>query len=213
LMERLPYLEARFVPAGSLQPDAQKPSQDTVMLTTLASVVVREDLHPMIKRVLADIATKLHRGSGPMHRADEFPHLKRVEFSSAKEARNVLRHGMPWIEASLGIRWAPWLYRFLFIGLPLIVVALTLSQMIPAYLRWLMESAINRWYGELKYIENDLKSTHPIGLEMVRFRDKLKNIDERVTRFKAPHHFMQRMYVLQRHVKFVSAQLKSSHGR
>jgi uncharacterized protein len=214
MIERLPYLEARFVAAGSLRPDTQQPPQDTVLLTTLASVVVREDLHPMIKRILADTALKLHAAAGPLHSAGEFPHLKRVEFSSSTQAREVLRNGLPWLESNLGVFWAQWVYRLLLIGLPLALAAFVLSKIIPGYLRWLMESAINRWYGELKYIENDLKaSSKPGGLEMARYRGQLRDINEQVSRFEAPRSFMQRMYVLKKHVQFVQTQLQSSHGR
>ncbi len=213
MIERLPYLDARFVAAGSLQTTTQQPAQDTVLLTTLASVVVREDLHPMIKRILAHAAVRLHSGSGPLHRQGEFPHLKRVEFPSAPQARGVLREGLPWLEQQLGAFWAQWVHRVLLIGLPLALLALLLTRLVPRYLRWLIESAINRWYGELKYIENDLKSSQPGGLEIARFRSRLLEIDKRVKSFEAPRRFLQRLYVLQQHIKFVNAQLKSSHGR
>ncbi len=213
MIERLPYLDARFVPAGSLQATTQQPPRDTVLLTTLASVVVRADLHPMIKRILADCAVQLHSGAGPLHRVGEFPHLKRVEFPSSIQARDVLRDGLPWLETHLGVFWAQWVYRLLLIGLPLALVAWLLTRLLPAYLRWLMESAINRWYGELKYIENDLKSSKPGGLELARFRSQLREIERKVGRFEAPRSFMQRLYVLQQHVHFVNHKLKSTHGR
>jgi uncharacterized protein len=213
MIERLPYLDARFVASGSLQTTTQQPPQDTVLLSTLAGVVVREDLHPMIKRFIAEAATQIHGGAGPLHSKGEFPNLKRVEFQSSSQAREVLRNGLPWIEGTLGVRWAQWAYRLLLVGLPLILIAYALNQLIPAYLRWMIESAINRLYGELKYIENDLKSSKPGGLELARFRGQLREIDERVNKFEAPRSFMQRMYLLQQHVKFVNAQLKSNHGR
>jgi uncharacterized protein len=213
MIERLPYLDARFVAAGSLQATTQQPPQDTALLTTYASVVVREDLHPMVKRVLASAALQIHGGAGPLHASGEFPHLKRLEFPSSTHARSVLRDGLPWLEEQLGVRWAQWVYRLLLIGLPLAFIAYVLGRLLPAYLRWLMESNINRWYGELKYIENDLKVSQPGGLELARFRGKLRDIEVQVNKFQAPRSFHQRMYVLQQHVKFVNAQLKGSHGR
>jgi uncharacterized protein len=170
-------------------------------------------VHPMIKRILADAALQIHSVAGPLHGAGEFPHLKRVEFTSSAQAREVLRNGLPWLESRLGVYWAQWVYRLLFIGLPLALLAWLLSRLLPGYLRWLMESAINRWYGELKYIENDLKSSKPGGLEIARFRGRLRDIDSQVSRFEAPHSFMQRMFVLKKHVQFVQNQLQSSHGR
>ena len=213
MIERLPYLDARFVAAGSLQSGTQQPPQDMALLSTYASVIVRADLHPMVKRVIAAAALQIHAGAGPLHPSGEFPHLKRLEFPSSSQARDVLRDGLPAIEAKLGVHWAQWVYRLLLIGLPLTLIAYALSRLIPAYLRWTMESTINRWYGELKYIENDLIASKPGGLEIARFRAQLRDIEERVNKLKTPRSFLQRTYVLQQHVKFVSAQLKSSQGR
>jgi uncharacterized protein len=213
MIERLPYLDARFVAAGSLQPNNSQPPQDTTLLTTVASVVVRNEVHPMIKRVLADIAQQLHSGPGPLHTAGEFPHLKRVEFQSSSNSRDVLRNGLPWLESKLGVVGAQWSNRLLILGLPLALLALLLCRLIPGYLRWQMESSINRWYGELKYIENDLQSKKRGGLEIARYRSQLRDINERITAFEAPRSFMQRMYVLRQHVLFVQNQLQSGHGR
>jgi uncharacterized protein len=213
MIERLPYLDARFVAAGSLQTSTQQPAQDTALLTTVASVVVREDLHPMIKRILADVSLQLHSGAGPLHSAGEFPHLKRVEFPSSVQAREVLRNGLPWLEVNLGVTLAQWAYRLLILALPLGLLAMLISRLLTKYMQWHMESSINRWYGELKYIENDLKSSKPGGLEIARYRSQLRDISERIDSFEAPRSFMQRMFVLKQHVLFVRNQLKSTHGR
>lgn len=213
MIERLPYLDARFVAAGSLNAKTNQPEQDTALLTTQASVVVREDLHPMLKRILASVTMQLHSAAGSLHRAGEFPHLKRVEFPSSPQARDVLRNGLPWLESRLGVRGAQWIYRLLFIGLPLAVMAWLLCKIIPGYLRWLMESAINRWYGELKFVENDLKTGKPGGLEMAKLRAQIKQIDEQASHFEAPRSYMQRVYLLKQHVNFVKTQLQGSHGR
>jgi uncharacterized protein len=213
LVERMPYLDARFISAGSLNAANNQPPKDLYVLSTVASLVVRSDVHPMIKRALTDAALQLHAGAGPLHRPGEFPHLKRVEFPSSSYSRDVLRNGLPWIEATFGMTTAQWIYRLILLGLPLASLALLLSHLMPSYLRWLMESNINRWYGELKYIENDLKSSQPGGLELARFRSRLRDIETHVTRFDAPQSYMQRMFVLKQHVQFVKHQLVSSYGR
>ncbi len=213
LIERMPYLEARFIGAGTLNQTTNQPPRDIYMLATVASMVVREDLHPMIKRVLAASALKIHSAAGPLHAAGEFPHLKRLEYPSSSHSRDVLRNGLPWLEEHLGVYWAQWVYRLLLIGLPLAFIAYILGRILPAYLSWLMESKINRWYGELKYIENDLKASKPGGLELARFRGQLIDIEGQVRKFQAPRSFHQRLYVLQQHIKFVNTQLQGSYGR
>jgi uncharacterized protein len=212
-VERMPYLDARFISAGSLNAANNQPPKDLYLLSTVASLMVRSDAHPMIKRALADVALQLHSGAGPLNRPGEFPHLKRMEFLSSAQARDVMRHGLPWLESNLGMTGAQWVYRLLLVGLPLALIALMLSRLMPGYLRWVMESNINRWYGELKYIENDLKSSRPSGLELARFRSRLRDIEAKITRFEAPKSYMQRMFVLKHHVQFVKHQLTGSYGR
>ncbi|NJS35910.1 MAG: hypothetical protein HC765_04850 [Brachymonas sp.] len=74
-------------------------------------------------------------------------------------------------------------------------------------------SSINRWYGELKFIENDLKTQKSGGLEIARFWSQLRQIDVQVTAFAAPRSYLQRMYLLKQHVNFVKAKLQTSHQR
>jgi uncharacterized protein len=213
MTERLPYLDGRFVAAGGLSASNNIPPQDMTLLATQATLVVRKDLHPITKRLLASMALDVHSGPGVMHRTGEFPNLKRLEFPSAAEARRVLRSGLPWLEKNFSGQLAQWVYRLLFIGLPLVIVTLLLSQSIPAYLRWRIESSINQWYGELKFIENDLKLQKPGGLEMARFRNQLRGVESQIVEFDAPKRYMQRVYVLRKHVAFVKDQLQIRHGR
>jgi uncharacterized protein len=213
LSERMPYLDARFVAAGSLLAQRTQPAQDTVLLSTLASVVAREDTHPLIKRLMTHTLIQTHSAAGPLHRADEFPHLKRLDFPSSPDAREVLRSGLPWFEAKLSPYWAQTVYRMLFVGLPLIALAAFLCYAIPSYLHWRMQSSINRWYGELKFIENTLKSEKPGGMEVARFRQQLRDIGRQVRQLSVPKAYMQRVFLLHQHIDLVQAEIHKRQGR
>jgi uncharacterized protein len=213
LSERMPYLDARFAPAGSLNATRLQPQQDMILLSTVASVLVREDLHPMIKRGLMYAMLQQHSAAGPLHRANEFPHLKRLEFPSAIEAREVLREGLPWAERQLPIRLAQWFYRVTLIGLPILLLAWLICRMLPNYLIWRIDSHINQWYGELKFIENDLNNSKPGGLEMAQFRGRMRDITQQVARFPMPKNYMQRLYVLNQHISLVNTRMQAQIGR
>jgi uncharacterized protein len=213
LSERMPYLDARFAAAGSLHAQRAQPAQDTVLLSTLASVVVREDTHPIIKRVLTDVLIQTHSQAGALHRANEFPHLQRLEFPSASQARQVLRGGLPWLEQKLIPFWAQTAYRLLYLGLPLIALAALLCHIVPSYLQWRMQSSINRWYGELKFIENSLKSENPGGMELARFHQQLQGIGREVKQLYAPKAYLQRMFLLHQHIELVKTEIHKRQGR
>lgn len=213
LSERMPYLDARFAASGSLLASRQQPAQDMVLLSTVASVLAREQLHPMVQRVLMHVMQQQHAASGALHRANEFPHLKRLEFPSAPQARQVLSEGLPWLEQKLTVQMAQWIYRLTLIGLPMGLLVAFLCRLIPGYLMWRIDSRVNRWYGELKFIENDLNQGQPGGLEMAQFRTRLRNIAQQVAGFPMPRHHMQRLLILQQHIALVEAKMQASHGR
>jgi TRAP-type uncharacterized transport system substrate-binding protein len=160
LTERLPYLGPRLVAQGMLDDAKSQPTRDMMLLSTLASVVVSENLHPALKRLTTAAAMEIHNEATVLSRAGEFPSLKQADFPSASEARHTLLHGLPWIEQKLSLSQAQWFWRLVFLALPLVLFAWLVCHIVPAYLRWKLESRINRWYGELKFIEHDPVAHH-----------------------------------------------------
>ncbi len=213
LIERIPYLEPRLVAQGMLSPNGRQPEQDSVMLTTIASVVVSENLHPALKRLTASVARQVHRDAGVFHKAGDFPNFKRIDFPSAPEARSTLLHGLPWIERHLSVTAAQWAWRLLLIGLPLTLLCLALCYFVPAFMRWTIESYVNRWYGELKFIEHDLETNKVSGLDFAKHSVQLRAIDSAVNHFDAPPEFMKRLFMLQKHTDFVRQKLLTQRGR
>lgn len=212
-IERIPYLEPRLVAQGMLTANGQQPEQDSVMLTTVASVVVSENMHPALKRLTAAAARQLHSDAGLFHKAGAFPNFKRVDFPSAPDARKTLVHGLPWIEQHMTVAAAQWTWRLLLIGLPLFILAWALCYSLSAVMRWTLESYVNRWYGELKFIEHDLETSKPSGLELAKHNIQLRAIDTAVAHFDAPPMLMKRLFMLQQHIDFVRQRIHEQRGR
>jgi uncharacterized protein len=213
LIERIAYLEPRLVAQGMLTANGKQPEQDSVMLTTIASVVVSENLHPALKRLTASVARQVHRDAGVFHKAGDFPNLKRIDFPSAPDARATLQHGLPWIEQHLSVAAAQWVWRLFLIGLPLALLCWGLCYFVPAFMRWTIESYVNRWYGELKFIEHDLETSKLSGLDFAKHNIQLRAIDSAVNQFDAPPEFMKRLFMLQKHTDFVRQKLIIQRGR
>jgi uncharacterized protein len=213
LTERMPYLGPRLVAQGMLDNAASQPPRDLILLTTMASVVVSENLHPAIKRLTTAAAMEIHNEATVLGRAGEFPSLKQADFPSAPEARHTLLHGLPWIEETLSLNQAQWFWRLVFLALPLALLVWLVCRVVPAYLRWMLESRINRWYGELKFIEYDLEQAKLSGLDVMRFNMQLQSIDSDLRNFIAPQDFMQRLYMLRQHIGLVQQKLYGQRGR
>jgi hypothetical protein len=213
LTERLPFLQPRLLPQGALDSAGRLPAQDSALLVTTASLLARADLHPALQRLATQVAKEVHSGAGLVHHAGEFPSLKRIEFPASEQARRTLLHGLPWLERTLPFWWAQVVLRILVIVLPIALAAYILSSLVPAYVRWLVESRVIRWYGELKYIEDDLSRDTLTGLDVSRHAERLDSIEERMANFVTPAYLMPRWFTLRQHVDFVRASLARHRGR
>jgi uncharacterized protein len=213
LTERLPYLGPRLIAQGMLDETTAQPGKDMMLLTTLASVVVSESLHPALKRLTTAAAMEIHNEATLLARAGEFPVLKQADFPSAPEARNTLLHGLPWIEQKLSLNQAQWFWRVVLLALPLMLLVWLVCSIVPAYLRWILESHINRWYGELKFIEYDMEQAKLSVFDTIRFSKQLQNVDAALSKFEAPQDFMQRLYMLRQHIDFVRHKLSAQQGQ
>ena len=211
IAERNPYLEPRLLTQGAL--DNGLPQRDTTVLTATASLVAREDLHPALKRLALAVSAEIHTGSGLFHKAGDFPSLRRIDFPSAPEARPMLADGLPFLERTLPFWWAQAAERLLLIVLPIALITWWLMRLLPTLLRWTLESRLSRWYGELKFIENDLAQAQVPGLDLARFLVRLNAIDNELLNFRCPKDLMPRSYVLRQHVEFVRQRLYKVRGR
>ncbi len=212
LTERLPYLQTRLLAQGALDGD-RLPARDLPVLTTSASLVARSDVHPALQRLTTRIASTVHARGGVFHPPGEFPSLKRVEFPASEEARRTLIHGLPWLEERLPFWWAQVMMRLLVICLPVALLAFWLARMLPAYLRWVLESRVARWYGELKYIEHDLSREDLSGLDLTHYLGRLNSIEQSMATFVTPSYLMPRWFTLRQHIDFVRMRLLRRRGR
>ena len=211
MTERNPYLESTLLAQGTL--DARMPPRDITLLTTSTSLVARDTLHPALQRLALKAAIETHVAGGLFHRAGEFPSLRRIDFPTSPQARTTLARGMPWLEDVLPFWWAQFAERFLLIVLPLALLAYWLMCLVPSYLRWTLESRLNRWYGELKFIENDLSQQALSGLDVTRFLQRLDDIDKAQLSFRCPKDLISHCYMLHQHVEFVRQRLYRMRGR
>lgn len=211
ITERNPYLESRLLAQGT--PAPHMPPGDITLLTTSTSLVAREDLHPALKRLAIAVAMDVHGGGGLFRRPDDFPSLRRIDFPTAPEAREALMHGLSLLERLLPFWWAQVTERLLLLVLPMLLLALWLIRLIPAYLRWSLESQVKRWYGELKFIENDLSQQSLTGLDLSRLQRRLNGIDTALMAFATPGDLMARCYTLHHHIEFVRQRLYRIRGR
>lgn len=211
IAQRNRYLEPRLLAQGTL--GGGMPPSDMTLLTTPASLVAREELHPALKRLAIAGSAELHTAAGLFHRAGEFPSLRRLDFPSAPQSRPTLADGLPFFERTLPFWWAQLVQRLLVIVLPIALLATWLMLSVPKLLKWSLESRLTRWYGELKFIENDLSQMEVSGLDLARFLARLNAMENEVLNFYCPKDLTARCLTLRQHVEFVRMRLQTVRGR
>ena len=202
----MPFLKEVILPAGGLDIAANVPPRDARLLASGANLVARRSLHPGIVYMLLAAATRVHGGAGAFQHYGEFPSLSYVDLPVHDSARRYFKEG-----PSLLYRYLPfWLAALLDrIGVVLPVAALVLSvaRYAPPLYAWFVQSRINRCYGELRYLEDELErsrsETDPAELER-----RLRDIEDRVASLSTPVSYSPRLYTLRAHIQLVRAKLE-----
>ncbi len=213
IVERNNYLNHRLLAQDALGRD--RPAIDTSILTTPTHLVARHDLDPALVRVITGVAMHIHDHEGVFHRQGELPSIRFADFPSSPDSRTVMTKGLGWMEANLSFTVAQVIQRLLVIGLPVFLVAAILMMVLPAWIKLILEGRISRWYGELRFIENDLSGNQfeAGGLEMSRINSRLKELERSLTAIKLPPELAHRWFTLHQHVAYVRTYLRRYRGR
>jgi uncharacterized protein len=213
IVEHMPYLELRPVYKGSINTALNQPSQDSIMLTTVANLVVSDNLHPAVKRLVAQAAREFTNEYNVFYKPGEFPNLSRPDFATALQAREILRFGLGGFEKYLSLRSAQWMWRLLWAS-PIFLFLYWLTMVsIPKMMRAYIVTCINRWYGELSFIDNDMRQQSASGLDVQKQHTQLRRIEDALSRFDVPKELMQRAYMLKHHIDTVRNHLFMHRGR
>jgi hypothetical protein len=91
--------------------------------------------------------------------------------------------------------------------LPLLVLIVPASRLVPTLYRWRVRSRVYRWYGALMAIERDM-----LGAPTQEKRDEilkhLDDIQESVNNIRTPLSFADQLYVLREHISWVRHRLE-----
>ena len=86
--------------------------------------------------------------------------------------------------------------------LPLAALAIPLSRVAPAVYTWLVKSRIYKLYGELRFLEMQLRNSQQPD-ELPRFRKELDTIENKVNSLRLPVAFSSHLYELRSHIGLV----------
>lgn len=204
---RFPFLTLITLPRGVVDLVRDNPPHKTALLATTANLIVSEKLHPALASLLLQAAGEVHGKSGFFQSAGEFPAYMDHSFELSDDAQRHYKSGPPFLQRYLPFWLAVLAERLLVLLLPLFALLLPLLKVAPAIYTWRVRSKIFRCYGELKFLENDLRKSYDPARRLEYF-DRLERIEEEANTRNIPLAFTDLLYTLREHINLVREKLR-----
>ncbi len=202
------FLSLVKLPEGGINLLKNIPPNDVTLLAPTANVVVKEDLHPVLVGLLMQSMVEVHGGRGLLHKMGEFPAPRDTEFTASKEAQRFYKSGPPFLQRYLPFWAATLIDRIVVLLVPLLVVLLPVLRIAPTIYHWRIRSRIYSWYGELTFLEMEIKERFD-HQDIQRYSEKLDNLDTRAHTRQLPMAFTGEVYTLRQHIQMVRQLIKS----
>ena len=209
---RVPFLSKVVLPRGVVDLVRDTPPRDTVLLATTANMIVRDDLHPALVNLLLQAMTEVNGKSGFFQRAGEFPAYKDHSFALSGEAARYYKSGPPFLQRYLPFWIAVLVERLFVLILPVIILLLPLLKLAPSIYSWRVRSKIFRCYGDLKFLENELRLHYDSACH-ADYRARLDRIEDDAYTRNIPLSFSDLFYTLREHINLVRAELHALEMR
>ena len=200
------FLSRMTLPEGGRDLAKNWPSEDTQLVGPIIELVARDDLHPALSDLLVGAAKEVHGDQSTFREAGQYPQAIERDFPLSEDAARFYKSGGKFLYKHLPFWLASILDRLLVVFLPLFVILVPITKILPAIYRWRVRSRIYRWYGLLMAIERDIhKSPDPAARELIRKR--IDDIQLSVDEMRTPASFADQLYVLRDHVASVRRRL------
>jgi TRAP-type uncharacterized transport system substrate-binding protein len=196
-----PYLQPLLLPQGAMELRGDVPPRDLTMMSLQTHLVVRPDLHPALQRALLDAAVEIHELPTFLQRQGQFPSFRGSDFPLSATAKAYSHGARPWIETLLPYGKAQFAELVIDAIIPIVALTLIVLAWIPKLFDWRINAALNHFYGELKFLENEMDvvaSSSPIALRGLL--EKLDTIEQKIIEMDLPEEYSDRWYTLREHL-------------
>lgn len=208
LAARQPLLRAVIMPQGSIELRSNLPAADLPTMVTLTHLLVRPDLHPAVQRALLDVAGELHVMAGFLEGQGMYPTTLGSDFAVSPTAQRHAQGIRPWMEGMLPFGTAQWAELLLYAVLPTALLGTLLLLRAPRYIEWRVDAALQHFYGELKFLEQDMSSlTEAESGALRNAMARLDTLERQVSNMELPDRYADRWYTLREHLQHARERL------
>jgi hypothetical protein len=201
-----PYLAMVTAPQGSISLPRNVPPRDVQLLATTAQLIARSELHPALVTLLMQAASEVHSAPSSLSKVREFPTPRDVELPLADEAARYYKSGPPFLQRYLPFWAAVIADRALILLLPLFAVLLPAMRIGPALYSWRVRRKISRLYGELKFLEHEIRIAYDPAKQDT-YATQLAELEDKAYARAIPLAFTDQIYTMREHIELVRRML------
>jgi hypothetical protein len=194
-------LELLLLPQGVIELRGDIPPRDVTLISLQTHLLVKPGLHPALQRALLKAATDIHEVPTFLQRHGQFPSFRGNDYPLSPVAKAYSHGAVPWMETLLPYGKAQWAELMLYALLPILAVTLLVLTWIPKLFDWRINAGLNNFYGELKFLENEMTAVatdNPIALKGLL--ERLDSIEHKVVTMDLPDEYSERWYTLREHL-------------
>lgn len=205
----LPYLTVVTLPQGAIDLRQNIPSRDTQLISTVANLVVSNDFHPDLLRLMTIAVVDTHEGGGLFEKRFEFPNIDHADLPIGAEERAYLeriRSGESTLDNYLPFWAAALIDRYLLFVLPVALVLLPIVSRSPMLITLYNKRKVTRWYSTVRSIDRSVSAMDVAEID--RALQDLELIEQRLREHvTVSENFMADYYNLRGHIDLVRSRL------
>lgn len=208
---RLPWLTTVVLPEGGANIQRNIPAATKRLLATTANLLVRNDTHPDLVRLLVVAAVATHYQGGLFEGRFQFPNLLMTDLPINNQAQaylQQLKNGDSYLDNHFPFWLAALFDRYLLFVLPVLLIALPLLARTQIAYRWYMQQKIVRWYKTVHAIDMHVDTMQLAAVDNEIHR--LDTIDDKLRKqLTVSNSYMPQVYELRQHIEFVKQRLEA----
>jgi TRAP transporter TAXI family solute receptor len=200
------FISDTHIHEGMLDIPRNIPGADIVVLSTLATLASREDLHPGIVQLLLKAARDIHSHQGLLEGDDEFPSRRHLTYRLHDEADAYLSNGPSFLSRYVPFQVLHLIRRLAMVIIPLLTLLLPVLKVGPMLYKVTVRKRIYRWYGTLLKIEARAREE---GADIEPLIEEVNKLDEDVQHLvDVPMSYRGEYFSLRAHILQAKTRLK-----
>ena len=207
---RYQFLSKLTLPQGTINLSTNIPATDIAMVSTIANLVVRNDIHPDLLRLMTIAAVLTHEQGSVLDDRFEFPNVRYADLPVGKDALaylNRIKSGESILDNYFPFWAAALLDRYLLFVVPIVLLLLPMLSRSPLLYQFFIRNSITRWYRTVHQAE--LRASTVASFEIDAEINRLNELDVRLAKELSVNNlYMPDVYLLRNNIDFVIRKLE-----